>query len=120
MITGADLLYYIYVTACYAVVEYTYRQREEGGDDMIVLNNGCVPVVFEIGYGGVGERQYTGKVVARCGGLHPWVAWSMASDDMIHWDCYWGSYVGTKEEALKAYHLTQTYAWEPDHPIITT
>ena len=36
--------------------------------------------------------------------MHPWIAWSCASDDGVTFDCFWGDYFDTLEQAHKAYN----------------
>ena len=40
---------------------------------------------------------------ARHNDLHPFVVWSMTSDDGIAWDCYHGNYCETITEAEEAF-----------------
>jgi hypothetical protein len=72
---------------------------------MIVLANGGQPLKWSVRMGGDGLRAYLGKVLAHLpnNDLHPYVVWSMASDDNQSWDCFGGDYHSTIERAEEAF-----------------
>lgn len=69
------------------------------------LNNGAKALQWAARHGGAGERTFIGKVLANLAhnDLHPFVVWSMTSDDGIAWDCYHGNYCETITEAEEAF-----------------
>jgi len=72
---------------------------------MMQLNNGASPLVWLVRNGGNGERPFCGVVVARTSmGYHPYVCWSMFSDDGEGWDCVWGNYCHSVEEAIETFN----------------
>jgi len=71
---------------------------------MIKLNNGATPIVWQVRHGCHGERPYLGHVVARCGGLHPYVVWMLCSDDGVKWDCVHGDYYKMIGEAVDRFN----------------
>jgi hypothetical protein len=76
-----------------------------GGLTMIKLNNGATPIVWLVRNGGPMERPFCGVVVAETNtGYHPYVCWSMFSDDGEEWDCVWGNYCHTIDEAIESFN----------------
>ena len=72
---------------------------------MIKLNNGATPIVWLVRNGGPMERPFCGVVVAETNtGYHPYVCWSMFSDDGEEWDCVWGNYCHTIDEAIESFN----------------
>ena len=74
---------------------------------MIKLNNGATPIVWLVRNGGEweGERPFCGVLVARpMAGIHSYVCWSMYSDDGEEWDCVWGNYCHTIDEAIESFN----------------
>ena len=72
---------------------------------MIKLNNGATPIVWLVRNGGPIERPFCGVVVAETNtGYHPYVCWSMFSDDGEEWDCVWGNYCHTIDEAIESFN----------------
>ncbi len=71
------------------------------------LNNGAEPIQWSARWGSEIEMPYVGKVLARLAhnDLHPFVVWSMSSDDGISWDCSGGDYCETLGEALNSLAL---------------
>ena len=70
----------------------------------MILANKRQPKHWTVWQGGACERPFVGAVVAfRGGDMHPWIAWSCASDDGVTFDCFWGHYCDTFEEAHEAY-----------------
>jgi hypothetical protein len=64
-------------------------------DTMIKLSNGAQPLVWHVTHGEEdGLRSFVGRVLAYLSHnkLHPYVVWSMASDDGEVWDCESGDY----------------------------
>lgn len=71
---------------------------------IIRLQNGAQAMMWNVTPGGRGFRNYVGTVLARWDhGIHPWVVWSMASDDGQRWDCEQGDYCMTVEEASEIF-----------------
>ena len=71
----------------------------------MILANGRQPKYWTVWEGGLGERPFVGAVIAfRGGDMHPWIAWRCASDDGVTFDCFWGDYCDTLEQAHKAYN----------------
>ena len=68
---------------------------------MIRLNNGATPLVWHVSRGyNDGLMPYVGRVIAhRNRELHPYVVWSMTSDDGETFDCQTGDYCATISEA---------------------
>ena len=69
---------------------------------MIRLGNGAAPLVWHVSHGHAdGLRPFIGRVLAhlRDNGRHPYVVWSMSSDDGKVFDCEAGDYCGTIGEA---------------------
>jgi len=69
---------------------------------MISLSNGAVPLVWHVAEGyDDGLRPFIGRVLAylRHNELHPYVVWSMASDDGASFDCESGDYCDTIGQA---------------------
>ena len=76
---------------------------------MIRLNNGATPLVWHVSRGyNDGLMPYVGRVIAYRGRrwkhgdgeeLHPYVVWSMTSDDGEAFDCSTGDYCATISEA---------------------
>ena len=72
---------------------------------MIKLNNGATPIVWLVRNGGPMERPFCGVVVAETNtGMHPYVCWSMFSDDGEKWDSVWGNYCHTIDEAIETFN----------------
>ncbi len=72
---------------------------------IITLNNGARPLVWQAQPGGEGYRPVVGVVLASLehNDLHPYVVWSMASDDGKSWDCSGGAYCTNFDMALEAF-----------------
>lgn len=70
---------------------------------MIKLSNGATVIRCELGYGGRGEHKFIGKVLAYFGTNDPFVAWHIASDDGITYDCFWGHYCDNLVAGMHAY-----------------
>ncbi len=72
---------------------------------MITLNNGAEPLMWSVRPGGNGLRNYIGTVLAHLphNDLHPYVVWTMASDDNQTWDCSGGQYISDYERAQEAF-----------------
>jgi hypothetical protein len=69
---------------------------------MIRLNNGATPLVWHVSRGyNDGLMPYVGRVIAhlRSNERHPFVVWSMSSDDGETFDCSTGDYCATISEA---------------------
>ena len=69
---------------------------------MIRLNNGATPLVWHVSRGyNDGLMPYVGRVIAhlRNNERHPFVVWSMSSDDGEAFDCETGDYCATISEA---------------------
>lgn len=69
---------------------------------MIRLSNGAMPLVWHVSHGvDDGLMPYVGRVIAhlRHNERHPYVVWSMASDDGTMFDCDGGDYCATISEA---------------------
>lgn len=69
---------------------------------MIRLNNGATPLVWHVSRGyNDGLMPYVGRVIAhlRSNERHPFVVWSMSSDDGETFDCETGDYCATISEA---------------------
>ena len=72
---------------------------------MIKLNNGATPIVWLVRNGGEGERPFCGVLVARpMAGIHSYVCWSMYSDDGETFECVWGNYCHTVDEAIESFN----------------
>jgi hypothetical protein len=68
----------------------------------IQLANGATPLVWHVAEGrDDGLRPFIGRVLAhlRHNELHPYVVWSMSSDDGAVFDCSGGSYCATMRQA---------------------
>jgi len=69
----------------------------------ITLSNGAVPLVWHVAEGyDDGLRPFIGRVLAYRPSrreLHPYVVWSMASDDGTTFDCATGDYCDTIGQA---------------------
>ena len=69
---------------------------------MIRLSNGATPLVWHVCHGdGDGLRPFIGRVIAHLSHneRHPYVVWSMASDDGEVFACDGGDYCATISEA---------------------
>ena len=69
---------------------------------MIRLRNGATPLVWHVSRGyNDGLMPYVGRVIAhlRHNERHPYVVWSVASDDGAMFDCEGGDYCATISEA---------------------
>lgn len=69
---------------------------------MIRLNNGATPLVWHVSRGyNDGLMPYVGRVIAhlRHNERHPYVVWSVVSDDGATFDCQGGDYCATISEA---------------------
>ena len=69
---------------------------------MIRLSNGATPLVWHVCHGdGDGLRPFVGRVLAPLSRneRHPYVVWSMASDDGATFACESGDYCATISEA---------------------
>ena len=65
---------------------------------MIQLANGAAPLVWHVSRGvDDGLRTFVGRVLAHLSHntLHPYVVWSMSSDDGKEFDCEGGDYCAT-------------------------
>ncbi len=71
------------------------------------LNNGAKAIQWSARCGDEIEMPYVGKVLARLAhnDLHPFVVWSMTSEDGITWNCSGGDYCKTLDKALNALAL---------------
>ena len=69
------------------------------------LNNGAEAIQWAARWGNEIEMPYVGKVLARLAhnDLHPFVVWSMTSEDGLAWDCYHGHYCETLDKARTAF-----------------
>jgi len=70
--------------------------------NMIRLNNGATPLVWHVSHGvDDGLMPYVGRVLAhlRHNERHPYVVWSMSSDDGAAFACEGGDYCATISEA---------------------
>ena len=69
------------------------------------LNNGAKAIQWAARCGDEIEMPYVGKVLARLAhnDLHPFVVWSMTSEDGLAWDCYGGGYCETLDKALSSF-----------------
>ena len=69
------------------------------------LNNGAKAIQWAARCGDEIEMPYVGKVLARLAhnDLHPFVVWSMTSEDGLAWDCYGGGYCETLDKALRSF-----------------
>lgn len=70
---------------------------------IIVLNNNATPLAWSVRLGGRTHRSYLGTVLAETEGLHPFVVWSMASDDGSNWDCFNGDYHTNIHQAQRSF-----------------
>ena len=70
---------------------------------MIKLSNGATAIRCEIGYGRAGEHKFIGKVLAPFSTNDPFVAWHIASEDGITYDCFWGHYCDNEAAGHEAY-----------------
>ena len=76
-----------------------------GRKEMIKLNNGATPIVWQVRHGGSMERPFCGVVVAETNaGMHPYVCWSTYSDDGQTFECVWGNYCHTVDEAIESFN----------------
>jgi hypothetical protein len=73
--------------------------------DAIVLRNGADVIIHHRWRGRRGERSHLGLVLAMpvSSPHHPYVTWSMASDDGRIWDCFSGHYCESPTEAFRSY-----------------
>ena len=73
---------------------------------MIRLSNGATPLVWHVAEGyDDGLRPFIGRVVAHLSRNehHPYVVWSMSSDDGAAFDCESGDYCATIGEAERIF-----------------
>lgn len=80
---------------------------------MIVLNNGAQPLMWNVRPGGKDFRHYLGTVLAHLphNSVHPYVVWTMASDDNQNWDCTSGHYLEDYKEAQEAFIARRNPCW---------
>jgi len=84
----------------------TPNTTEGGTVTGITLMNGATPIKAEMWAGRAGERDLIGRVIATDFGNHRFAVWTMASDDQGKtWECFWGHYVDSMEEANESYAL---------------
>ena len=69
------------------------------------LNNGAEAIQWAARGGDEIAMPYVGKVLARLAhnDLHPFVVWSMTSEDGLAWDCYHGHYRGQLAEGFRSF-----------------
>jgi hypothetical protein len=69
------------------------------------LTSGAEPIQWAAKHGGPAEMPFVGKVLARLvhNDLHPFVVWSMTSEDGLTWATYQGAYCETLTEAESAF-----------------
>ena len=73
---------------------------------ILTLKNGAEPLMWSVSgsAGGSGCRNYVGTVLAKwTRGVHPFVVWSMYSDDGDKWECGAGDYCDTIREASEIF-----------------
>ena len=70
----------------------------------IILQNGSEPLMWSVRQGGNGYRNYLGIVLANWSyGIHPYVVWTMSSDDGETWECGDGTYCDTLADATEVF-----------------
>ena len=71
---------------------------------MLILRNGSEPLMWSVKSGVPNGRNYLGVVLAKWAkGGHPFVVWTMHSDDGRLWDCERGSYCDTIRDATQVF-----------------
>ena len=81
---------------------------------MLTLRNGSEPLMWSVKAGGVGYRNYLGVVLAKwTGGIHPFVVWTMYSDDGDDLECEAGDYCDTIRDASEIF--AQRARTQPGH-----
>lgn len=87
--------------------------RDHEGRDgvMITLANGSEPLMWSVRPGGNSYRNYLGTVLAKWTlGVHPFVVWTMSSDDGDRWECGEGAYCDTLDQATEIFANRAKYS----------